>query len=166
MPLSRWFMPAGAALLITAALMAAPSRWRLAPAAAFASPLRLPAVRKVTLQNGLTVFVMPTHRVPLVDFRLVARAGSVNDPAGKEGLASLTADLITQGAGKRTARQLAEEIAFVGGTLEAGAAAEQFTITCNVLKKDYATGLVELVYRKRSGEGTTGQSCLPSAVAD
>ena len=141
MPLSRWFMPAGAALLITAALMAAPSRWRLAPATAFASPLRLPAVRKVTLQNGLTVFVMPTHRVPLVDFRLVARAGSVNDPAGKEGLASLTADLITQGAGKRTARQLAGEIAFVGGTLEAGAAAEQFTITCNVLKKDYATGL-------------------------
>jgi zinc protease len=115
-----------------AALIAAP---------AVAGTLQLPPVRKVTLKNGLTVFVMPTHRVPMVDFRLVARAGSVNDPAGKEGLASLTADLVTQGAGKRSARQLADDIAFVGGTLDAGAAAEQFTVTCNVLKKDYATGL-------------------------
>jgi len=127
MPFLRWFVAAGAAALIGTP--------------ALASPLQLPTVKKVTLQNGLTVFVMPTHRVPLVDFRLVARAGSANDPAGKEGLASLTADLITQGAAKRGAKQLAEDIAFVGGTLDAGAAAEQFTVTCNVLKKDYATGL-------------------------
>ena len=79
----------------------------------------------------------------------MARAGSVNDPAHKEGLASLTADLVTQGAGKRTARQVADDIAFVGGTLDGEAAAEQFTITCNVLKKDYATGL-ELFFAKGS----------------
>src|SRR6266850_2842162 len=125
MSFSRWFVAAGAA-----ALIAVPSA---------AGSLQLPPVKKVTLKNGLTVFVMPTHRVPLVDFRLVARAGSANDPIGKEGLASLTADLITQGAGKRGAKQLAEDIAFVGGTLDAGAAAEQLTITCSVLKKDYAT---------------------------
>jgi zinc protease len=127
MSFPRWFLAAGAA-----ALIAAP---------ALAGPLQLPPVRKVTLRNGLTVFVMPTHRVPMVDFRLVARAGSVNDPPGREGLASLAAALVTQGAGKRTARQLADDIAFVGGTLEADAAAEQFTVTCDVLQKDYATGL-------------------------
>jgi len=141
MPLSRWFTPAGARRLAALALLAAPGLAALAAPEAGAAALRLPPVRKVTLPNGLTVFVMPTHRVPLVDFRLVARAGSVNDPAGKEGLAGLTADLLTQGAGKRTARQLAEEIAFVGGTLDANAAAEQLTVTCSVLKKDYATGL-------------------------
>ena len=141
MPLSRWFTTAGARRLAAVALFAAPGLLALAAPDAGAAALRLPPVRKVTLPNGLTVFVMPTHRVPLVDFRLVARAGSVNDPAGKEGLAGLTADLLTQGAGKRTAKQLAEEIAFVGGTLDANAAAEQLTVTCNVLKKDYATGL-------------------------
>jgi zinc protease len=106
-----------------------------------ASPLRLPPTTKTKLKNGLTVIVMPTARLPLVDFRLVARAGAVNDPAGKEGLASLTADLLTQGAGRRNAREIAEAIAFVGGTLEAAASSEQLVVTCEVLKKDFGTGL-------------------------
>ncbi len=110
-----------------------------APAAAL--PVRLPAYQKATLKNGLTVNVMPTARLPLVDFRLVARAGSVNDPAGKEGLASLTADLLTQGAGPRSAKQIAEDIAFVGGSLDASASAEQTVVTCEVLKRDFTTGL-------------------------
>src|SRR5262249_3787530 len=105
-------------------------------------PLELPAVTRVTLANGLAVMVMPSHRLPLVDFRLVAGAGSVNDPPGKEGLASLTADLLTQGAGKRGARQIAEDIAFIGGTLDASAGVEQLLVSCEVLTRDYAAGLV------------------------
>jgi zinc protease len=139
MSLSRGLVPAG--VLLAAALVAMPGPGGIAPARAASTALQLPPVRKVTLHNGLTVLVMPTHRVPIVDFRLVVRAGSVNDPAGKEGLANLTADLLTQGAGKRTARQLAEAIAFVGGTLEANAGTEQLTVTCDVLTKDYASGL-------------------------
>jgi zinc protease len=106
-----------------------------------AAPTRLPPYTKTTLKNGLTVFIMPTHRLPLVDLRLVVRAGAVSDPAGKEGLASLTADLLTQGAGARNAQQIADDIAFVGGDLGAGASAEQTIVTCEVLKKDFATGL-------------------------
>jgi len=99
------------------------------------------APTRTKLANGLSVIVVPTSRLPLVDFRLVARAGSVNDPAGKEGVAHLTADLLTQGAGKRTAKQLADDIEFVGGTLEASAGAEQLVVSCEVLKKDLALGL-------------------------
>ena len=139
MPYPRGWRPAGAGLLLAVSLLAAPDP--ALRAGARAGTLRLPPTRKATLANGLTVFVMPTHRVPLVDFRLVARAGSANDPAGKEGLASLTADLLTQGAGKRGAKQIAEDIAFVGGTLEAGAAPEEMIVTCSVMQKDYATGL-------------------------
>jgi len=109
--------------------------------AAHAAPVRLPAYQKATLKNGLTVYVMPTARLPLVDFRLVVRAGSANDPAGREGLASLTAALLTQGAGPRNAKQIAEDIAFVGGELDASAGSEQMVVTCEVLKKDFATGL-------------------------
>ena len=120
----------GLAVLALATLAAAP-----APA------FELPKRTRATLKNGLTVVVMPTRRLPLVDFRLVARAGSVHDPAGREGLASLTADLLTQGAGKRTATQIAEDIAFVGGELQASATSEQLVVTCEVLTKDFATGL-------------------------
>src|SRR5262245_34063535 len=106
-----------------------------------AGSVQIPPATRAKLGNGLEVIVIPTARLPLVDFRLVARAGSVNDPAGKEGLAALTAELMTQGAAGRDARTLAEDIAFVGGTLGASAAAEQMVVTCEVLKKDFAVGL-------------------------
>jgi len=106
-----------------------------------ASAVALPPVTRTTLKNGLTVLVMPTSRLPLVDFVLQVRAGSVSDPAGKEGLADLTGELITQGAGLRTAQQIAEDIAFVGGSLEAGVGEERIGVSCEVLKKDFATGL-------------------------
>ena len=108
---------------------------------AVAAPLQLPAYTRTTLGNGLVVYVMPTRRLPLVDFRLVVRAGSVSDPRGKEGLANLTADLLTQGAGPRSAQQIAEDIAFVGGALNTSASAEQVVLTCEVLRKDFAVGL-------------------------
>jgi zinc protease len=125
MPPIRLLLPA-----LVAAVLCAP---------AGAGTLTLPVVGKAKLRNGLTVFVMPTKRLPLVDLRLVARAGSVNDPPGKEGLASLTADLVTEGAGGRTAKQIAEEVAFVGGTLDASAATEPFVVAAEALDKDFDT---------------------------
>jgi zinc protease len=113
----------------------------LLAARAQAAPLRLPPVVKAKLANGLRVFVVATNRVPIVDLRLVVRAGSVDDPPGKDGLAALTADLLDQGAGARDARQLADDIAFVGGSLEADADLERTVVTCEVLKKDFGTGL-------------------------
>ena len=113
----------------------------LAASLAQAAPLTLPAMTRARLGNGLTVLVVPSTRLPLVDFRLVARVGSVDDPAGKEGLAALTAELLTQGAAGRSATQIAGDIAFVGGTLAAGAGREQITVSCEVLRKDFDTGL-------------------------
>jgi len=115
------------------------------PLAMLAVLLRAPgagaATVRATLPNGLKVIVVPTSRLPLVDFRLVARAGAVNDPPGREGVASLTADLLTQGAGKRTAKQLADDIEFVGGELAAQVGAEQLVVTCEVLTKDLPLGI-------------------------
>jgi len=113
----------------------------LAPRPARAVPVHLPAYQRVVLKNGLVVFIMPSARLPLVDLRLALRAGAVNDPPGKEGLANLTAELLTQGAGERSAKQFAEDIAFVGGTLESSSGTEQTVLTCEVLKKDFALGL-------------------------
>lgn len=123
------------AALCVAVLMATP----LAAAPAVRKPAA--AWLRTTLPNGLQVVVVPTSRLPLVDFRLVARAGSVDDPAGREGLARLTSELLTQGAGKRSARQVADDIEFVGGSLNASAGAEQLVVSGEVLKKDLALGL-------------------------
>ena len=124
----------GCSALFAAAIAAAAA---IAPAA----QAKTAALVRAKLPNGLSVIVQPSPRLPVVSFRLVSRAGSVYDPAGKEGLARMTAELLTQGAGARTAQQVAEDIEFVGGSLEASSRAEQFTVSCDVLKKDLSTGL-------------------------
>lgn len=125
-------MPLLAVLVLPFAGMPAHAATALKPAAAWV---------RSTLPNGLEVIIVPTSRLPLVDFRLVARAGSVDDPAGHEGLARLTSELLTQGAGKRNAQQLADDIEFVGGTLTANSGAEQLVVSGEVLKQDLALGL-------------------------
>src|SRR4029079_14206463 len=96
---------------------------------------------RATLKNGLTVLVLPNRRLPLVDLLLEVKTGSADDPQGKEGLADLTASLLTQGAGARDAQEIAEAIAFIGGTLDADAGEERTSVSCEVLKKDFAAGL-------------------------
>ncbi|MGH7741058.1 MAG: M16 family metallopeptidase [Candidatus Eiseniibacteriota bacterium] len=114
----------------------------LAPAVpSRAAPVSLPPVTRARLKNGLTVLIVPNHRLPVVSLRLVARAGSAMDPPGREGLAGLSANLMTQGAGARSARQLVEDIEFVGGALDASAGAEQLVVTCEILSRNLNLGL-------------------------
>ena len=68
-----------------------------------AAPLQLPPVTRLTLDNGLRLLVAETHEVPLVEFYGMLGAGAAQDPEGKEGLAALTADAITRGAGDLSA---------------------------------------------------------------
>ena len=125
-----------AGVLLCVAVLAAPA------AAADAKPKSGKAQwTRVTLPSGLEVVIVPTSRLPLVDLRLVSRAGSVYDPVGREGVARLTAELLTQGAAGRDAKQVAGDIEFVGGSLDAGTGADQFVVSCEVLKKDLALGL-------------------------
>jgi zinc protease len=112
----------------------------LACGAAAAAPA-LPPVTRVQLKNGLTVLVAPKPGLPLADLRLVVRAGSTADPAGKEGLAHLCTELLTQGAGARDARQVAESIEALGGQLGVAADREQCVVSCEVLSKDFEAGL-------------------------
>jgi len=79
--------------------------------------ITLPRSEEFKLDNGLVVKVVERHQLPLFSLQITFRAGSVYDPAGKEGLASLTSDMLMRGTASRTARQIAEEVAFGGGTL-------------------------------------------------
>lgn len=140
-PVPMFARPLARSLAQSLALSLALSFAPAFPAHAASAPKPAAAWVRSTLPNGLQVVIVPTSRLPLVDFRLVARAGSVYDPAGREGLARLTSELLTQGAGKRTARQLADDIEFVGGSLNASTGSEQFVVSGEVLKKDLALGL-------------------------
>jgi zinc protease len=79
--------------------------------------ITLPPAEEIKLDNGLTVTVIERHNLPLFSFRMTFRAGSIYDPEGDEGLASLANEMLMRGTETRTAKQIAEEIAFGGGTL-------------------------------------------------
>jgi predicted Zn-dependent peptidase len=109
------------ALAFTAVVVSAqqpPDRSK-APAVGPAPSLRLPPIEKRTLSNGLPVWIMAVHKVPTVHVELVVRSGSAADPTGRYGLASLTADMLDEGAGTRSALAIADAADYLGADLSA-----------------------------------------------
>jgi predicted Zn-dependent peptidase len=92
-------------------------------------PLTLPAQRHFTLQNGLRVRVVEQHRLPTVALDLVVDAGAARDPAGLAGLASFTADMLTEGTRTRSATQISDQVGFLGASLEASAGPDAATLS-------------------------------------
>lgn len=111
--------------------------WRKqAPGATATKPLRLPAVRRIRLQNGLSVVTVEDHRAPIVTISIAIPVGSVNDPAGSAGIAAATAELLTAGAGARTSRDITDEIERLGGQMTAVAHPDYTEITASVLTEN------------------------------
>ncbi len=102
------------------------------PAAAF----QLPPVSARVLPNGLTVLAVEYHELPIVIFHLLVQGGAAYDPAEKEGVAELTADLIRQGTQHRGAEELAREIEFLGGSIGGDAGYDFSSVSAEFLRKD------------------------------
>lgn len=92
-----------------------------APEPAEPRPFRFPDVTRTTLDNGLRLLVANRETAPLVSMRLVVRSGADRDPRDLAGLASLTSEMLDEGAGGRSAIDIAEEVADLGASLGTGA---------------------------------------------
>jgi len=90
-----------------------------------------PQVVERTLSNGMRVLVAETEGLPLISARLSFQAGTSDDPAGRAGLASLTAGLITQGAAGRSAPDIATDIERLGAAIGASAGADFTSVYAN-----------------------------------
>jgi len=100
-----------------------------------------PPVERRTLGNGARLLVSEQHDLPMVIVQILVDAGGRQDPKGREGLASLTADLLTEGAGKRTAAQISETADFIGASLSTSADLDYATASITMLRKDLDTGI-------------------------
>lgn len=112
-----------------------------APAPAAARPYRFPDVTRITLDNGMRVLVAENHNAPLVSIRVLVRSGADHDPADHSGLAAMTADLLDEGAGGRTALQIAEDVGGLGGTLQTGAGWDSSFASIDLLSRNAERGL-------------------------
>lgn len=95
-------------------------------------PLKLPEIQKRTLSNGLPVWIVALHKVPVADVLLVVRAGGSADPQGKFGLASLTAEMLDEGAGSRDALQLADAVDYLGANLTTSSSSDAANVELHV----------------------------------
>ena len=111
------------------------------PAALFAQSIHIPPHEKVVFKNGLTVLLLEKHGVSIVNFAALVKTGAAADPAGEEGLASITAQLLRKGTQKRTAQQFAADSDFTGGSIEADASADFSSVSGEFLNKDLTRGL-------------------------
>ena len=106
-----------------------------------AQSIHLPPHEKFVIKNGLTVLLMEKHGVPLINLFAIVKTGTAADPAGEEGLASVTAGLLRKGTKTRTAQQFAADFDFIGGSFDAGAGADFSNISAEFLTKDLDRGL-------------------------
>jgi predicted Zn-dependent peptidase len=100
-----------------------------------AKSISFPAYKEFTLKNGLKVFLVEDHEQPTFSLSMQIRAGEVSDK--KAGTASITAELLTNGAGKRTALELAEKLDSIAIGIGATSAGDATTVSGSGLKKHF-----------------------------
>lgn len=91
--------------------------------------LTLPEIQEFELSNGLQIFLMEKHEVPLVQMNVIINAGVVNDPESKTGLASITMDMLDEGAGSMNSLELADAIDYLGAEINTSAGLHTSTVS-------------------------------------
>lgn len=99
------------------------------------TPVRFPRIIRERLDNGLGVWTIPYGAIPVATAMLVISRGTGDDPSTLHGLASLTGDLLDEGAGDLDAIGLAEALARIGTQLDIDVAPDAMTVTCSGLSR-------------------------------
>ncbi|MCU0699497.1 MAG: insulinase family protein [Myxococcaceae bacterium] len=108
---------------------------RVEPAPAATRP---PAPKPLPTVAPLTVVSLPTSETPIVTLRLVFRAGSVDDPPGKEGLTALTTRLLFEGGtASRTSAEFTRALYPMAAELESDTDKEFTTVAARVHRERF-----------------------------
>jgi zinc protease len=101
-------------------------------------------VERFVMDNGLTVLYARRENLPIVKVSVLVKAGSYDEPERLAGLATLTASLLTEGAGGRTSAEMADAVEFIGASLGASASRDYTSVDLSVLGHDVRTGFTLL----------------------
>ncbi len=144
-------------------------------------PFTAPDVKTSKLENGLEIFVVERRELPKVSVVLATRAGSVVDPTGKSGLASLTARAVRRGTTSRSALEIDTALGDLGTTLGWSAGRESARLSLEVLKRNVVPAVAILAdvarnpsfpaaefdrEKKLALDGLAQQANNPNAVAN
>jgi zinc protease len=97
--------------------------------------------QRSVLDNGIILLTSEQRALPMVSIELLIDAGSRHDLPSQQGLANLTARLLTYGTQRRTALEISDTLDFIGARLSASCGEDLANVSMTVLKKDLGTGL-------------------------
>lgn len=97
----------------------------------------LPQAERILLDNGMVLFYLPDHELPLVSISALVRTGSLYDPPGKEGLAELTASLmITGGTAGLGSAEMDQRLDFLAASPSFSMSLDSASVYFSFLKSD------------------------------
>ena len=99
--------------------------------------VKIPEITTFTLPNGMRVYMLENHELPVVSGSLTVRAGNLFDPADKVGLAGITGTVMRTGGTKaRTGEQLDELLENMAASVESGIGETSGTMSFNALREN------------------------------
>lgn len=106
------------------------------------NPLTIPKVEKVTLDNGIRLYLLQDKSLPVFNASVRINCGGYLDPEDKVGLAEMTGDLLrTGGTSKWTGDEIDAALEAVGGSVETGIGRTSGSASVNVLSEYADLGL-------------------------
>ena len=119
--------------------------WRKDPPKAGPAPeLHLPVPKTFALANGLKVYLVEEHTLPVVSAALVDLAGSEENPADKPGLSAFTARMLSEGTNGRSSVELADAVDSIGAELRTNATVDQAAASIGALSNNTDAAMVLL----------------------
>ncbi len=106
------------------------------PEPATGAPYKAPAPVVYTAANGVTVWLLERHTLPVVSIVVGVPSGAASDPAARPGLAYASATMLDEGAGSRGALEFARAVDILGASLESSATLDASFVTLTVLKRN------------------------------
>ena len=101
-----------------------------------------PDPERIVLDNGMVVYVLEDHELPLVTVTATMRTGGWLDPADKVGVAAIAGSLMrTGGGGGLSAEEVDEELEQFAGDVSISIGRESGTASLDVLSKDLKRGV-------------------------
>jgi predicted Zn-dependent peptidase len=115
------------------------------------SEFRPPKPQRVTLSNGITLFLMEDHELPLIQMEVLVRTGSIYDSPDQIGLAGLAGAVMrTGGTATRSGDEVDRWVDQVAAELSVGIGLDAASLGLDILKKDFDAGLALLAEVLRS----------------
>jgi zinc protease len=107
--------------------------------------IQVPEPVRFEMPNGMTVYLVEDHELPMISVAATIRVGSRWEPVDQAGLASITGSVMrTGGTASRNGDQLDEELDRLGAYVETGIGDDSGNAEVSVLKEDIDKGLTIL----------------------